>query len=251
MIAALPMYVQPENRAAHDRFWALIRDGLRGQGIAAPEALDWRIGHMESWAHPDLVLGQICNLPLRARFAGHVTLIGAPDLALPGCAAGEYYSVFVLRADDPAKTAQDCARAGYRLAYSEGLSQSGWGAAHDWAQAQGLTLCPQQATGSHAGSLRAVAEGAADWAAVDAQTWRMLTRWRGAGTGLRVVGRTHASPGLSYVTRAGQDPAPYRRALVAAIAALEEADRAALDLHGLAVLPEAAYALPLPPLPQG
>ncbi len=33
MIAALPMYDRPENRAAHDALWSLIRDGLRARGI--------------------------------------------------------------------------------------------------------------------------------------------------------------------------------------------------------------------------
>lgn len=39
MIASLGMYDRPETMAANDRLWALVRDGLRARGIAAPEAL--------------------------------------------------------------------------------------------------------------------------------------------------------------------------------------------------------------------
>ena len=36
MIAALPMYDAAWVRAATDRLWATIRDGLRAQGVLAP-----------------------------------------------------------------------------------------------------------------------------------------------------------------------------------------------------------------------
>ncbi|WP_246082533.1 hypothetical protein [Rubellimicrobium rubrum] len=63
MIAALPMYDRPDNWAAHDALWSLIRDGLRSRGNAAPDALDHGTDPMDEWGRPDLVLGQICNLP--------------------------------------------------------------------------------------------------------------------------------------------------------------------------------------------
>ncbi len=249
MFASLPMYDRPESAAAQDLFWSLIRAELAARGIDAPERLDRSVPHMEGWARPDLVLGQICNLPYRAAFRDRVTLIGAADYGLPEAAPGDYYSLFVVRKDDPAKRLQDCA--GYRFAYNEALSNSGWGAPVQTALAQGVTLNPAVQTGAHAASLHAVAGGLADLAALDAVTWRGLSRWDPRAAEVRVIGRSFASPGQSYITRAGQDPAPYRAALAAAIAALpqDQAKGPLLGLRGIVALPPAAYDLPLPPAP--
>lgn len=247
MIAALPMYLRAENRAAHAALWAGIRNGLRARGIAAPDALTEGLAHMDLWARPDLVLAQICNLPWRARFRDRVTLIGAADYGLPGCAPGQYYSVFLARADDPATDVRDLA---HRFAYNEGLSNSGWGAPQLYAAARGFALVPLLATGAHQESARAVAEGRADLCAIDAVTWRNLTRWWPGAAALRVIGRSDASPGMSFATRAGQAPGPYREAIADAIADLDPGDAAILGLRGIVVLPEGEYDLPLPPTPK-
>ncbi len=64
MIAALPMYDRPELTGATDRYWALIRDGLRARGVDAPDTL-WRGEDdlMALWLAPDLVLAQTGGLP--------------------------------------------------------------------------------------------------------------------------------------------------------------------------------------------
>jgi hypothetical protein len=54
MFAALPMYDRPDNRAAHDRLWGAIRDGLKERGVEAPEALDRETYYSDGWARPDL-----------------------------------------------------------------------------------------------------------------------------------------------------------------------------------------------------
>ena len=238
MIAALPMYDRPENRAAHDVLWALIRDGLGARGIAAPEALDRETPYDETWARPDLVLGQICNLPWRARFRDRVTLIGASDYGLPGAGPGEYYSFIIARADDPAP--------GPRFAFNDPLSNSGWDAGQDWARRNGVALRPTLATGSHAQSLRAVAEGRADLAAIDAVTFRALERWDPLARTVRVLDRTAASPGQSFITAPGRDPGPYREAIAQAIAALPRDAANLLGLRGIVALPRSAYERPLP-----
>ncbi|EYD78352.1 ABC-type phosphate/phosphonate transport system, periplasmic component [Rubellimicrobium mesophilum DSM 19309] len=241
MIAALPMYDRPENAAAHDTFWQLVRDGLRARGIEAPDALDRETPYDETWARPDLVLGQICNLPWRAGFRDRVTLVGASDYGLPGAGPGEYYSLIVARADDAAP--------GLRFALNDPLSNSGWDAGQTWARRNGVAIDPTLVTGSHAESLRAVAEGHADLAAIDAITWRMLQRWHPLAGRVRVLDRTAASPGQSFITRAGQDPAPYREAIAEAIATLPRPESDLLGLRRIVVLPLSAYDLPLPPVP--
>lgn len=248
MIATLPMYARPSNRAAHDAFWALVRDGLRARGVAAPDTLDHDIDHMAGWAHPDLVLGQICNLPYRVQFRDRVTLIGAAHYDLPDCAPGYYRSVFIIRADDSRRTVRDFA--GARFACNDRMSNSGHDAPLIWAQDQGIALTPSLITGSHAASLAAVATGDADIAAIDAQVWWMERRDNPLAQTLRVIDQTHATAGLSFITRAGQDPAPYFAAIDAAIHTLAAPHRQTLNLCGIVALPSAAYDLPLVPSEQ-
>ena len=247
MIAAFPMYDRPQTRAGYDGLWALVRDGLRARGLTAPDALDHATDYMAGWGRPDLVLGHICNLPYRARFRDSVTLIGASDYGLPGLAAGHYTSVWIVRADDPAQAPEDCA--GYRFALSDPLSHSGWGAAVADAAGRGLTLRPHLTTGAHRASMAALAEGRADLATIDAVTWRMAERWEPVAQRLRVIGTTGASPGISFITRKGEDPAPYFDAITEAIAGLDAGARQATGLCGIVRLPLQDYDLPLPPNP--
>lgn len=249
MIASLPMYARPSNKAAHDALWALIRDNLRQSGIAAPDDLDHYIGFLDGWAHPDLVIGQICNLPYRAQFRNRVTIIGAADYALPDCAPGYYHSVFVVRKNAPEKSVVDFADA--RFAANDLLSNSGYGMPQQWAEAHGFLFHAPLITGSHLGSIAAVAEDRADIAAIDAQTWWIASREHEGAATLRVIGHTHTSPGMSFITRADQDPRPYFSAISGAIDALPTEHRHLLNLRGIVALPPSAYDIPLPPPPRG
>lgn len=246
MIAALPMYDWPGVREATDRLWASLRDGLRAYGIAAPEALTRGGDLWAQWQAPDLVLSQTCGLPYRARLHGRVTLVATPDYGVEGCPPGHYRSVVVARAEDQ-RTDLD-AFAGARLAVNDALSQSGWGAIA--AEAARLGLVPVGPTGAHRASARAVAERRADLAAIDAVTWRFLTRFEPVAAALRVIWLTPPTPGLPWISAAGRDAAAMRAALIPAVAALDEADRTALGLRGLVAIPSADYlAHPVPPPP--
>jgi ABC-type phosphate/phosphonate transport system substrate-binding protein len=241
------MYDRPWNRAQHEALWALIRDALRDHGLAAPERLDQDHDPLAGWERPDIVLGQICNLPYRAAFRDRLTPIGTADHALPGIAPGHYRSVFVVRQDDPSDTLADCHT--HRLALNDPMSQSGWGAALETAGQQGLTLNPVLRTGAHRASMAAVASGLADLAAIDIVTWLIDEEEGQATKGLRVIGETVSSPGMTFVTGPDADPEPFAAALSEAIAALPSDDAAALRVHGIVRLPPGAYdfALPEPP----
>ncbi|MDG3040793.1 phosphate/phosphite/phosphonate ABC transporter substrate-binding protein [Roseicyclus marinus] len=241
MIAALPMYDRPELRAETDALWAGIRDALRARAIQAPDTLTRDRNPWEIWQSPDLILAQTCGLPFRARLHPQVTLVATPDYALPGCPPGHYNSVILAR--DPALPDRP------RVAVNDPLSQSGWAALHAWATARALILGPVTITGSHAASARALAQGHADLAAIDAQTWRHLVRFDGADPALEIA-RTPPTPGLPLITARGRDPAPLRAALAEALAALPTATRAALDLAGFVTIDAVAYrAIPIPPNP--
>ncbi|MDU8942729.1 phosphate/phosphite/phosphonate ABC transporter substrate-binding protein [Ovoidimarina sediminis] len=247
MIATLPMYLFPETRAGYEALWDGIRDALRDTAIDAPDALTHDIPPMDGWAAPDLVLGHICNLPYRARFRDRVTLIGAADFGLDGCGPGEYRALYVVRQDHPAETVEDLD--GATMAYSEPLSHSGWGAAATEARAAGRRYRPTLQTGSHAGSAEAVSRGQAEFATIDAQTFRILARHTTLTRNLRVIGATEPSPGITFITRAGQDPAPYLAAINTAISGLSPLYKENLRMISAVSLPTSAYDLPLPPAP--
>ncbi|MCX7889188.1 MAG: PhnD/SsuA/transferrin family substrate-binding protein [Rhodobacteraceae bacterium] len=248
MIATLPMYDWAEVRPATDRYWGLIRDALRDHGLPAPEALDRSGGYTEAWLRPDLVLSQTCGLPYRAALHGRVTLVGAPDYGLPDTPPGYYHSVLVVAADREGTPADFF---GARLAINGFDSQSGWGAPQNFAAAAGAAFADIVVTGAHVHSAQAVAEGRADIAAIDAQSWRLVERHRPVWAArLRILARTPPTPATPYITALSHDPAPYALAVASAIAALSEADRAALDLRGFERVPASAYlAVPTPALP--
>lgn len=249
MIASLPMYDFPDCRAANDRYWALIRDGLRGAGIAAPDALTRNLpDYVGHWKRPDLVFSQACGLPLRTVLRDRVTLIGTPDVGLNGCPPGYYQSLFVVRNDD----ARDGVLAfkDARFVFNEPLSQSGWGGPQAHTKGLGFVFRDAVETGAHSLSVKAVLGGQADIAALDAHTWRLLQRNDASVAGLRVVGRTEPTPSLPYIAALGVNHRAVFDAVAAAIVALTPEDRATLGIRRLLYIPAPAYlALPNPAPP--
>lgn len=239
MIASLAMYDRPEVRAATDALWAAVRDALRKGGVVAPDHLA-RGGDLWSiWQDPALLLAQSCGLPYRARLHPHVQLVATPDYALPGCPAGHYNSVILAR--------QTPLSARPSIAINDPLSQSGWAALHLWMTERSISHGAVLVTGAHAHSARAVAQGHADLAAVDAQSWRQLRRFDEADPLLEIA-RTPPTPGLPLIT--AQDPAPMRAALAQALDRVGPDILAELDLAGFVQIAPSDYlAMPLPPNP--
>lgn len=250
MIAALPMYDRPENRAATDRYWSLIRSALAARGIDAPDAL--RRGDadlMPQWTDPALLLSQTCGFPYRAKLHGHVQLVGTPDFGVVGCPAGHYRSVLIARADDPRDHLAQFD--GATLAYNDALSQSGWAAPQNHAAQHGLTLRAGPCTGAHAASLAAVAAGQADLAALDAVTWSLLAEHDPQAKAVKVIAQTDPTPGLPYITAATRDSGAIFDAIAEAIAALDVTERKALRLGGIVRIPAEEYLCVPTPAPPG
>ena len=232
------MYDVPVNRAAHRRLWQALQDQLPDAPNFSPPSADL----MDGWLSPDLYLSQTCGLPYRAALHGLVQLIATPDNHSPNCPPGYYCSVLLARQGAvPNLAAND-----FTLAYNEPLSQSGWAAP----QSIGLTGAKRLQTGGHAASARAVLEGRADLAAVDALTWHFLKRDWDKADGLEICATTPATPTLPYITALGQNAAALREALRQAILSIGPKDRETLQIFGLTEISAETYLkLPLPPSP--
>lgn len=246
MIASLAMYDWPGQSTHWDAFWSHIRDALRARNMPAPEHLS-RDGNLwDHWQNPDLILGQTCGLPYRQRLHKTVALVGTLDHALPGAPPGYYQSVLVAHRDAPGEVADFKVKT---LAYNDPLSQSGWAAPH----AHGLTFTRTLRTGAHRESARAVADGRADIAAIDAETWRLIERYLPEiAAQLRFVAHTDPTPGLPLITARGRDADAIFAAVQAALTRTDPETLSALHIRGIARIPADAYlAIPTPPLPSG
>lgn len=234
MLVSLSMYDWPETRSATDAYWRALRDSLANYGFAAPSGLTRDSDPHACWRAPDLLLAQTCGLPYVAQLRGRVSIVGTPGYDID-CGCGSYFSVLVVR---EAETAADLsAFAGECYAYSDRLSQSGFAAFHQAMRRAGHD--PQRwkaaiRTGSHRESIRKVAGGAADIAAIDAVSWQLARRHEPAAAKLSVLGESPRTPGLPYITAIMERPRVERLhlAVVDAMASLDESVREDLLLTG-------------------
>ena len=242
-VASLPMYDWPEVHDATDTVWESIRRQLDAIGIDAPAELDRNADPEPLWTNPDLVLSQTCGFPYANRLAGRVSLVGAPAYAIPDTRPGHYYSVLVARKSEAPEDLGDLA--GKRFAYNMAHSQSGFAAPVRLLAASGLqSLAVPLETGAHRASIRAVADGTADWAAIDVVTWHLAKRHEPAANELVVFATTPQTPVLPLITSlhyADRTDA-IASAVEAAIDGLDAEIRDAVFLSGLVRLTPADYA---------
>ncbi|WP_158964601.1 phosphate/phosphite/phosphonate ABC transporter substrate-binding protein [Chachezhania sediminis] len=235
MIAMLGMYDHPAIQAANDRYWTAIRDHL-GYG---PATLTRDMDFFDMWLSPDLLLGQTCGLPYRARLYDKVQKIGTPNYGIEGAPDGHYRSCFVVRRDHGDVTLADFD--GKHLAFNESVSQSGWAGPLTHMKRNGVTPGKMTETGAHLHSVQAVAAGAADIAGIDAITWNILLEHEPVTEKLQVIDMTPPTPGHAYITAPGNDVEALEAAIRAAIDQLSAADRAALQLKGMVQIPVETY----------
>ncbi len=247
MIASLMMYARPELADAHGRFWQLIRHELDAVGIDAPEQLDQDAYGVGVWKSPELVLSQTCGMPFRLWLSDAVTLVGTPDYDLDECPAGYYRSPLVVRARDTRSALSDFKEAVF--AFNQTHSQSGYAAPYAHVEPFGFWFDNEVETGSHLASAKAVAEGRADIAALDAVTWRLIKRYESCASNLRVLEWTKPTPGLPLITANGRDAEAMFDAINCAIDALSEKDKEGIGIQRIVKIPKENYlAVPNPPM---
>jgi ABC-type phosphate/phosphonate transport system substrate-binding protein len=240
------MYDWPEVRWAHDALWVAIAARLKAAGIAAPDRLDRARPCEEVWHDPGLVLSQTCGYPFSTRLMQHVRLVLTPAYDVEGCDHGFYSSLIVVRHGEGDALS---AFAGRRFAVNARDSLSGYVALVQAMRRADLGDADADwiETGSHRASIRAVARGTADIAAIDAVCWALAGDFEPEAVArLDVIARTPLRPGLPLVTAASADPArleQLRGAILNSLAAPETAAaRRALRIDGAAVLNHGDYA---------
>jgi ABC-type phosphate/phosphonate transport system substrate-binding protein len=223
LIAVLPMYDFPWTAEANDSLWAAMAARLNEAGVEAPQALTRGPDLDSQRRDPGLVFGQTCGYPYVTRLKDAVALIAAPAYAFPGCEDASHRSFIIRRASDPRR-----ALAEFRGA-TAGLN------AHDSNTGMNLfraAIAPIAGgapffraivvTGSHEGSVAAVAEGRADLAATDCVSFALLARGRpGLIERVAVVAESPRSPSLPFIASArlgGSAIATVGEALFAALA---------------------------------
>jgi ABC-type phosphate/phosphonate transport system substrate-binding protein len=233
-IAFLPMYAVRGAREHADTLWSCLRDSLRRNGFDAPEQVSTITPRIDGWLHPDLILGQTCGLPYITRLFDRVELIGTPDYGVEDCSPGFYHSTLVVSATDRRQHLSEFL--GATFAVNDRDSQSGYGAmmraAAPLAQA-GRFFGRAIHTGSHEASMRLVADGLADIAAIDSVTWRMSRAFDPQTRELKSIGTTEPTPGLPFIAAKARFDSGLFVAVREGIAVLPDSTRRAFGLRGV------------------
>jgi len=261
-IAALTMYGYDWLRADIRTFWSAVAARLKDAGMkGVPARLTWKMEEQAQWRAPNLLLGQTCGYPLMKGLTGPVRLVATPTYEVPYCEGSRYRSLVVVRKDEAA-TSLNRLR-GRVAAVNSFTSHSGMNAfrrlvADYVRQGDGPRgRAPDRAggvrffgdvmvSGSHLESLRAVAAGKADVAAIDAVSFHMIAKGEPAlADSVKILTATLPAPALPLITAGGRDDAEARQVRLAVMDTLADRDaRNALrnmGITGFQVLGREAY----------
>ncbi|MGI4815673.1 MAG: phosphate/phosphite/phosphonate ABC transporter substrate-binding protein [Janthinobacterium lividum] len=247
-VAALPMYnVTPHVAAGwRELLWELIRRVSADTGGAPLQILSPDDTDLQAfWSRADLLLSQTCGYPFTHGLAGTVQLVASPIFDAPGCSNTDYSSVLVTRRADRRGTLE--AYRGSVAAYNGADSHSGMNAfRHAVAPLAnaGRFFAATVRTGSHLNSLRAVAAGHADIAAVDCVTLAFARdHLPGLVEPLHTLAYTEAAAGLPLITSTRTDPGLLEliRGALDDVLSARRALARRLRLLGFVALPASAY----------
>lgn len=195
-----------------------------------PDELDFH----KLWLHPALLFAQTCWGPMELGLSRHVQVVGQPSYDAYEGGQGELYSsALVMRsgegpevrspADGKALLPLDLIR-GKRFTFNSLDSMSGIIALTRDLEAVGENLdifSSRGESGGHRDSIVAVAEGMADVAALDCESWALAQRFEPAARKVVIVGWTARRKGLPFIT-AKTTPEKTVRAMREALAGLAE-----------------------------
>lgn len=203
------MYDAGSARAANDALWRAWSRRLREAGINVPEGLGLERVRSpeETWRHPDTLIAQACSLPWVLFLQESSRIFAIPRYRVPGCEGLGYRSVLVVRVGSEREDLEGYG--GSVVAVNGTNSHSGHTVWSMELARQSLPMpffATARISGSHAESLRMVAEGNADIAAIDCVA---LAHLRADGNPylprVRAIGETPSAPALPLITSATRD----------------------------------------------
>lgn len=207
LIASLPWYDLTATQHQLDNFWQTMRaclsveiaDQLAGQSygqrsessvIELPEQLDRQTPLDQQWQSRALLISQCCGPDLFTPQASELVAVARPVFSDLDCRPGNYFSHIVTAASP---------RSGKRLVVNSPSSRSGCNALLEWFDAQGWQADQYLVSGSHEASLQLIREGRADYAAIDAHSWNLLSQTE-ADNGVVIIDQSSEAPAPPYVT---------------------------------------------------
>jgi ABC-type phosphate/phosphonate transport system substrate-binding protein len=244
-LAQLPMYDWPEIATATDALWDAIHDALNQRDIRAPTTLDRSLPREQVWLSKQLLLSQTCGLPLVQTLRKQVKVLGSFEYE--GIApAGAYHSVIIARAGidkDLASLRSKRAAINGTDSYSGCLALKC--AVAPFTPGDGF-FSEVLITSSHRESIRAVANGSADTAAIDCVNWQLAKHHDAAAKALDIIAHTPSRPGLPLITAGSKTQAELglmREALASAVTGLDENTRTVTGIRSFQPLDDTAYAV--------
>tara|TARA_B100001121_G_scaffold94755_1_gene83801 strand:- start:259 stop:612 length:354 start_codon:yes stop_codon:yes gene_type:complete len=96
-------------------------------------------------------------------------------------------------------------------------------------------------TGSHRASVKLVASGKIDFAAIDAQSWRFIKKYDKFAVNIRVIDHTNPTPGLPFITSQSGLKENLFQAIRKAIEVLCEKYKLLLYLNDFVIIEEEKY----------
>lgn len=217
-LALMPLYDWPELHHLTDGVWACIRESAREEGLDLPVDLDHRAQRVSAWMTDEVVFSQLCGSPWFRKHRHHAHYLATSDFALNDNEPGQYYSKIVVASGSP-YTALDQLESA-KFAYNDDDSQSGVHCLRPLMDVE-AHLAHGVESGGHRLSMQAVAAGEADFAAIDAFSFRLAESVAPEVTNaLRVIAKTPQRPAPVFVTSTAFDEDTKQRLQHAVLTAL-------------------------------
>jgi len=248
MPVSFAMYNQAPLLPLWQAWWQAVIPYMHASGVSKlPEQLSWPEDYMAHWRHPELLLSQVCALPLVDQLKGQVQYVASPEFSTSLQRGSDYCSLLLVADGSAVEQLSDLRHA--RVAINDTDSQSGYGIVNHSMMQTGVAIETLVAScaisGSHLQSMRWLQQGKVDLVAVDCITYHFVRQHQPQlVAGLRSIGTTQSTLGHAWVTGMQTDAATIvqlRTGLTRAMQAPELAGlQSELGLTGVQVLPDSA-----------
>jgi len=235
------MYDWPETEHAFNNLWYAIQKKLNSSDIAAPKLLDRDIDSFSAWMSEELLISQTCGWPYANMLSDYCIPFAAMHYDIEDCPPGTFNCVYIGQSKKDIhflKSHEKLLEAG-KIAVNSDDSQSGFHVFREITKMpskKGIPEANRLMTGSHRNSIRSVAEGEAQLAAIDTVCFEMAKKYDpDIVKNVSVLGRSIPKPGPPIITAKrfkGIIPA-LLEALAFGIYSLSDADKKTLLIKGL------------------